>query len=119
VIVIPERDRQSGSEEHVRHTGTGAAGVCNRRLQRRVLRIQLLNCALRFAPFPLSQTVRAFNHGFSFEFELPTGSDGFLATNTLLALSTAAVRAYPLNLVLSLPPVSESPTARSCIQLLK
>ncbi len=49
-------------------------------------------CASRYSP--LSQIVRAFNRGFSFEFELPAGSDGFLATNTLLALSTAAVRAY-------------------------
>jgi hydroxymethylpyrimidine pyrophosphatase-like HAD family hydrolase/fructoselysine-6-P-deglycase FrlB-like protein len=49
-------------------------------------------CASRNSP--LSRIVNAFNRGFSFEFELSSGNDGFLATNSLLALSTAALRAY-------------------------
>jgi hydroxymethylpyrimidine pyrophosphatase-like HAD family hydrolase len=49
-------------------------------------------CASRHSP--LSRIVNAFNRGFSFEFELSSGSDGFLATNSLLALSTTALRAY-------------------------
>lgn len=43
---------------------------------------------------PLSQIVTAFNRGFCFEFELANGKDGFLATNSLLALSTVALTAY-------------------------
>jgi hydroxymethylpyrimidine pyrophosphatase-like HAD family hydrolase/fructoselysine-6-P-deglycase FrlB-like protein len=43
---------------------------------------------------PLSRIVNAFNRGFTFEFELSNGSDGFLATNSLLALSITALRAY-------------------------
>src|ERR1700735_54232 len=37
---------------------------------------------------PLSRIVNAFSRGFCFEFELASGKDGFLATNSLLALST-------------------------------
>ena len=42
----------------------------------------------------LSKIIRAFNKGFCFEFELPSGRDGFLATNSLVALSTVALSAY-------------------------
>jgi hydroxymethylpyrimidine pyrophosphatase-like HAD family hydrolase len=49
-------------------------------------------CASRNSP--LSRIVNAFNRGFCFEFNLSSGSDGFLATNSLLALSTTAMRAY-------------------------
>lgn len=43
---------------------------------------------------PLSRIVNSFSRGFSFEFDLPGGKDGFLATNSLLALSTVALAAY-------------------------
>lgn len=43
---------------------------------------------------PLSRIVNAFSRGFCFEFELASGKDGFLATNSLLALSTVALSAY-------------------------
>ncbi len=49
-------------------------------------------CASRNSP--LSRIVNAFNRGFCFEFELASGRDGFLATNSLLALSTVALTAY-------------------------
>jgi hypothetical protein len=38
--------------------------------------------------------VERFSRGFCFEFELPSGRDGFLATNSLLALSTVALTVY-------------------------
>jgi fructoselysine-6-P-deglycase FrlB-like protein len=43
---------------------------------------------------PLARIVKEFSRGFCFDFELPTGKDGFLATNSLLALSVAALRGY-------------------------
>ncbi|MBZ5524805.1 MAG: hypothetical protein LAP21_21410 [Acidobacteriia bacterium] len=43
---------------------------------------------------PLAEIVNGFSRGFCFDFELPTGRDGFLATNSLLALSIAALRSY-------------------------
>jgi haloacid dehalogenase-like hydrolase len=43
---------------------------------------------------PLARIVNEFSRGFCFDFELPTGKDGFLATNSLVALSVAALRAY-------------------------
>jgi hydroxymethylpyrimidine pyrophosphatase-like HAD family hydrolase/fructoselysine-6-P-deglycase FrlB-like protein len=43
---------------------------------------------------PLAQIVNGFSRGFCFDFQLPTGRDGFLATNSLLALSVIALRAY-------------------------
>jgi hypothetical protein len=43
---------------------------------------------------PLSSIVNSFSRGFCFEFDLPGGRDGFLATNSLLALSTVALTAY-------------------------
>jgi hypothetical protein len=43
---------------------------------------------------PLACIVRGFSRGFCFDFDLPTGKDGFLATNSLLALSVAALRCY-------------------------
>ena len=43
---------------------------------------------------PLARLVKGFSRGFCFDFELPTGKDGFLATNSLLALSVAALRGY-------------------------
>jgi hydroxymethylpyrimidine pyrophosphatase-like HAD family hydrolase/fructoselysine-6-P-deglycase FrlB-like protein len=49
-------------------------------------------CASRNSP--LAQIVNGFNRGFCFEFNLPSGRDGFLATNSLLALSTVALTAY-------------------------
>jgi fructoselysine-6-P-deglycase FrlB-like protein len=49
-------------------------------------------CASRNSP--LSRIVNTFNRGFCFEFELASGRDGFLATNSLLALSTVALTAY-------------------------
>jgi hypothetical protein len=49
-------------------------------------------CATRDSP--LARIVKGFSRGFCFDFELPTGKDGFLATNSLLALSVAALRGY-------------------------
>lgn len=49
-------------------------------------------CASRGSP--LARIVTGFCKGFCFEFELPTGRDGFLATNSLLALGTVALGAY-------------------------
>jgi hypothetical protein len=43
---------------------------------------------------PLRRVVEDFSRGFCFEFELPSGRDGFLATNSLLALSTVALTVY-------------------------
>jgi hypothetical protein len=43
---------------------------------------------------PLAQIVNGYSRGFCFDFEIPTGKDGFLATNSLLALSVAALRGY-------------------------
>ena len=52
-------------------------------------------CASRNSP--LSRIVNAFSRGFCFDFELKSGKDGFLATNSLLALSTVALTAYGFN----------------------
>src|SRR5690348_16962472 len=52
-------------------------------------------CASRNSP--LSHIVNSFSRGFSFEFDLPGGRDGFLATNSLLALSTVILLAYKLS----------------------
>ena len=49
-------------------------------------------CASRGSP--LRRIVEGFSRGFCFEFELPSGRDGFLATNSLLALSTVALTVY-------------------------
>src|ERR1043166_2389938 len=49
-------------------------------------------CATRDSP--LARIVNGFSRGFCFDFELPTGKDGFLATNSLVALSVAALRGY-------------------------
>jgi len=43
---------------------------------------------------PLARIVNGYSRGFCFDFEIPTGKDGFLATNSLLALSVAALRGY-------------------------
>lgn len=43
---------------------------------------------------PLRRIVEGFSRGFCFEFQLPSGRDGFLATNSLLALSTVALTSY-------------------------
>ena len=43
---------------------------------------------------PLARIVNGYSRGFCFDFEMPTGKDGFLATNSLLALSVAALRGY-------------------------
>jgi hydroxymethylpyrimidine pyrophosphatase-like HAD family hydrolase/fructoselysine-6-P-deglycase FrlB-like protein len=49
-------------------------------------------CATRNSP--LARIVRGFSRGFCFDFDLPSGKDGFLATNSLLALSVSALRGY-------------------------
>lgn len=43
---------------------------------------------------PLARVVNGYSRGFCFDFDLPTGKDGFLATNSLLALSVVALRVY-------------------------
>jgi len=53
-------------------------------------------CATRNSP--LARIVNGYARGFCFDFELPTGKDGFLATNSLLALSVAALRGYGYDL---------------------
>jgi hydroxymethylpyrimidine pyrophosphatase-like HAD family hydrolase/fructoselysine-6-P-deglycase FrlB-like protein len=49
-------------------------------------------CATRNSP--LARVVKGFSRGFCFDFVMPAGKDGFLATNSLLALSVTALRAY-------------------------
>lgn len=49
-------------------------------------------CATKHSP--LARIVNQYARGFCFDFDLPTGKDGFLATNSLLALSVIALRAY-------------------------
>ncbi len=43
---------------------------------------------------PLSQVVSAYGRGAAFEFGNPSGKDGYLATNSLIALNTLLARAY-------------------------
>jgi trehalose-6-phosphatase len=43
---------------------------------------------------PLTGVVHAFNRGQGFEFATPSGKDGYLATNSLVALNTVVARAY-------------------------
>lgn len=43
---------------------------------------------------PLTDVVRAFSRGYGFEFPSPSGKDGYLATNSLVALNTIVARAY-------------------------
>jgi hypothetical protein len=43
---------------------------------------------------PLTNLVRSFSRGAGFEFDSPAGKDGYLATNSLVALNTMIARAY-------------------------
>jgi hypothetical protein len=43
---------------------------------------------------PLTKVVRGFNRGSGFEFASPSGKDGYLATNSLVAMNTVVARAY-------------------------
>ncbi len=43
---------------------------------------------------PLARIVNSFARGFTFEFDSPSSKDGFLATNSLLALSAVVLTAY-------------------------
>lgn len=43
---------------------------------------------------PLARLVNGYARGMCFDMEVPTGKDGFLATNSLVALSIVALRAY-------------------------
>lgn len=43
---------------------------------------------------PLSKQVAAYRKGAAFEFDNPSGKDGYLATNSLVALNTILARAY-------------------------
>ncbi len=43
---------------------------------------------------PLSQIVGSYSRGTAFEFDPPSGKDGYLATNSLVALNTILARAY-------------------------
>jgi len=52
----------------------------------------ILLCAVKNSP--LARIVGGFTRGFCFDFDLHTGRDGFLATNSLLALSVVALKAY-------------------------
>jgi hydroxymethylpyrimidine pyrophosphatase-like HAD family hydrolase/fructoselysine-6-P-deglycase FrlB-like protein len=69
-------------------------------------------CAARNSP--LARIVNNFNRGFCFEFELANGRDGFLATNSLLALSTVALTAYGFKS--GLPPGLENVFSSSGLQ---
>ena len=51
-------------------------------------------CGVRNSP--LAKRVNNYSGGETFEFEVPCGRDGFLATNSLLALHTIVLRAYGL-----------------------
>ena len=43
---------------------------------------------------PLTSVVETFNRGKGFEFASPAGKDGYLATNSLVAMNTVVARAY-------------------------
>jgi fructoselysine-6-P-deglycase FrlB-like protein len=43
---------------------------------------------------PLTEVVDSFHRGNGFEFDSPAGKDGYLATNSLVALNTVIARAY-------------------------
>ena len=49
-------------------------------------------CCMQGAP--LTDLARSFNRGDGFEFASPAGKDGYLATNSLVALNTMITRAY-------------------------
>lgn len=46
---------------------------------------------------PLARIVGNYARGFCFEFNVPAGKDGFLATNSLLALGLAALKGYGIS----------------------
>ncbi|MDZ4132446.1 MAG: sucrose-6-phosphate hydrolase, partial [Dethiobacteria bacterium] len=52
----------------------------------------LVTCATTKSP--LAEYARNYNYTDVFDFDLPTGRDGFLATNSLIAFATLFVRAY-------------------------
>lgn len=52
----------------------------------------ILLCGVKNSP--LARIVGGFARGFCFDFDMDTGHDGFLATNSLLALSVVALKAY-------------------------
>lgn len=52
-------------------------------------------CCMRDSP--LTNLVRSFSRGDGFEFAPPAGKDGYLATNSLVALNTMIARAYGAN----------------------
>lgn len=53
-------------------------------------------CATKASP--LSSIVTGYARGFCFDFNVPSGKDGFLATNSLLALGVVALKGYGVNL---------------------
>ncbi len=55
-------------------------------------RLLIAICATQGSP--LARIVNGFARGFCFDFGLPSGKDGFLATNSLLAMSVIALRAF-------------------------
>lgn len=63
---------------------------CFEHLVRREPKLLGVLCARKATPLGQMAASQAFVH----EFELPTGKDGFLATNTLLATSVLLARAY-------------------------
>ncbi len=58
---------------------------------------------------PLASRISAYDRGYAFEREIPTGRDGFLATNTLLATMILLARAYGVGIDIDKDLFQESP----------
>ena len=69
---------------------------------------------------PLARLVNGYSKGFCFDFKLPTGKDGFLATNSLIAMGVILLRAYGYELPLAYvpPPFKSSRAAQTSISRL-
>lgn len=57
---------------------------------------------------PLAASTRAFGRGHVFDDDIPSGKDGFLATNSLFATCVLLIRAYGVNLASEIESVTEA-----------
>lgn len=84
--------------------------------------VQVLGSISTRSNSPLAERVRAYCRGFAFAEQGPTGKDGFLATNSLLATLAILTRAYgvestPIGATLSFPDAHQTTGRRSAIVL--
>lgn len=86
-------------------------GACRRAIEFEPRHLSVL-CAT--VGSPLARIARAYDGAAVVEFELPTGRDGFLATNSLLATAVLATRAFGGATIERLLPATLQKLAKGC-----